>query len=52
MANSIIDWVPLRALLANRLIALDKSPGIRPMGVRETLRWIIGKTISSHTGRC
>lgn len=45
MANLIVDWVPLRTLLASRLIALDKSPGIRPIGVGETLHCIIGKTI-------
>ena len=29
-----------------RLIPLDKNPGIRPIGVGEALRRIIGKTIS------
>ena len=29
-----------------RLIPLDKNPGIRPIGVKEVLRRIIGKTIS------
>ena len=53
MANSIVDWVPLRALLASRLIALHKSPGIGPIGVGETLRQMIGKTICLVTiGRC
>ena len=45
IANSIIDWSLIRALLVNRLIALDKSPGVRPISVDETLRHILGKTV-------
>ena len=30
-----------------RLIPLDKNPGVRPTGVGEVLRRIIGKTISA-----
>ena len=35
---------PLNPLLACRLIPLDKSPGIRPIGIGEVLRRIIGKS--------
>ena len=45
LANSQVDWPHIQALLSNRLIALDKSPGIRPIGVGETLRRIIGKAV-------
>ena len=31
LVNSVVEW-------SNHLIALDKSPGIRPIGVGESLR--------------
>ena len=36
------------AFLTNRLIPLDKNPGLRPIGVGEVLRRIAGKVIVSH----
>jgi hypothetical protein len=50
MANEIIPWEQTRALLANRLIGLDKCPGVRPIGCGEVLRRIIGKTVMSIAG--
>ena len=51
IASEIIDPEILEPYTANRLLPLDKNPGgeelqIRPIGVGEVLRRIIGKTIS------
>jgi len=40
----------LDALTACRLIALDKKPGCRPIGIGEVLRRIIGKAIMNVVG--
>ena len=37
----------LEPYVACRLIPLDKNPGVRPIGVGEVLRHIVGKTISN-----
>ncbi|XP_066926215.1 uncharacterized protein [Clytia hemisphaerica] len=36
----------LEAFLSSRLIPLNKNPGLRPIGIGETLRRIIGKTVA------
>ena len=40
--------ISLEAYLANRLIPLDKDPGLIPIGVGDVLRTIAGKVIVSH----
>ena len=45
MANSITDWSLLQGLLASHLIVQDKCRGIRPIGVGEVLRIVIGKSL-------
>ena len=45
LSNSIVPWVNIRGLVANRLIALDKCPGVQPVGVGETLKRVVGKVI-------
>ena len=38
MANSSPAWAAYHALIACRLVALDKNPGVRPVGIGETIR--------------
>ena len=49
LCNSIVPWDSVRALVASRLIALDKCPGVRLIGIGETLRRIIGKAVCLAT---
>jgi len=49
LANTIMPWDDICALVSNRLIALDKSPGVQPIGIGETLHRLLGKAICSAT---
>ena len=44
-SEELVDPKSIEGLVAYRLIPLDKSPGVRPIGVGEVLRRIIGKAI-------
>ena len=44
LATENLDPAILETYNANHLIPLDKCPGVRPIGVGEILRHIIGKT--------
>ena len=46
ICSTLVDPVGLSPLIACRLIALDKCPGVRPIGIGKTVRRIIGKAIS------
>ena len=41
-----VDPSGLSAFVACRLIALDKCPGVRPIGIGETARRLIGRAIA------
>ena len=43
LCSSYVDPQGLSPLLACRLIALSKDPGVRPIGICEVVRWIIAK---------
>ena len=45
LCTTITNPNHLQQLLVSRLISLDKCPGVRPIGIGEVLRCIIGKTI-------
>ena len=50
MANSSPPWASYRALMACRLVALDKRPGLRPMGIGEMLRRALAKLVMRAAG--
>ena len=50
MANYSPPWADYRALMACRLVALDKRPRVRPVGIRETLRRALAKLVMRAAG--
>uniref|UniRef100_A0A0G4FPG3 Uncharacterized protein n=1 Tax=Chromera velia CCMP2878 TaxID=1169474 RepID=A0A0G4FPG3_9ALVE len=53
MSNTVMEWRQIRALMGGRLVALDKCPGVRPvgigLGIGEALRRLIGKAVMTET---
>ena len=45
LCTQFVDPANLAPLLASCLVALDKKPGVRPIGVGDTARQIIAKAI-------
>lgn len=45
LANDSPPWAAYRALMAGRLIAIDKCPGVRPIGIGETWRRAMAKCV-------
>lgn len=50
LATECVNPTGLEALLVNRGIDFDKCPGLRPVGVNEMVRRIIGKAVFKVTG--
>ena len=48
---SYVDPSGLYPLLASRLIALDKLPGVRPIGVGEVVRRLMGRIVLNVVGQ-
>ena len=48
LCTELVDPTTISSLLACRLIGLNKNPGVRPIGIGEVLRRIIGRTVTQH----
>ena len=50
LANTSPPWAAYRAMMANRLVALDKQPGTRPVGIGEVYRRLWAKCLLKAIG--
>ena len=50
MDNSSPPRADFRAMMACRLLVPDKRPGVRPVGIGETLRWALAKLVMRAAG--
>ena len=50
LANESPSWAAYRALMACRLVALDKQPGVRPVGIGEVYRRLMAKIVIDKVG--
>jgi hypothetical protein len=50
LSNENPSWASYRALMACRLVALDKQPGVRPVGIGEIYRRLMAKCVLAATG--
>ena len=51
LCNGRPPWAAYLAMMSGRLIALDKCPGIRPVGIGETWRCLLAKCLLQVTGQ-
>eukprot|EP00923_Selenidium_pygospionis_P002843 GHVN01004364.1.p1 GENE.GHVN01004364.1~~GHVN01004364.1.p1 ORF type:complete len:695 (+),score=78.46 GHVN01004364.1:2-2086(+) len=50
LCNSEVEWKELEALMSCRLVPLDKAPGVRPLGIGDPLRRLVGKALLELVG--
>ena len=50
MSNSSPPWAAYCTLMACSLVALDKRPGVRPMGIGKTIRRALAKLVTRAAG--
>ena len=50
MANSSRPWSAYCALMACRLVSLDKRTGVQPVGIEETIRRALVKLVMRTAG--
>ena len=50
MDNSSPPWAAYHALMACCIVVLDKRPGVRPVGIGETLRRAMAKLVMRAAG--
>ena len=50
MVSSSPPWAAYLALMACRIVALNKRPGIRPVGIGETLHRALAKLVMRAAG--
>ena len=50
LAGSTMPYAAYRAMMATRLVALDKEPGTRPIGIGEIFRRLAAKTLLKSKG--
>ena len=51
MTSDSVSWSAYRAFRACRLVALDKQPGVRPVGIGETISRLMSKVVLHLCGR-
>ena len=51
LRNGRPPWSAYRAMMSVQLIALDKQPGIIPVGVGKTRRWMMAKCLLQGTSQ-
>uniref|UniRef100_A0A0G4GFL8 Uncharacterized protein n=1 Tax=Chromera velia CCMP2878 TaxID=1169474 RepID=A0A0G4GFL8_9ALVE len=49
MGRRVFEWDQVKALIACRLVALDKCPGVRPVGIGEAIKRLLGNAVMKET---